>query len=328
MNGQPSLVRERQLTVDVIIPVFNGERFLEDAANSVLMQSFPANRIIIVDDGSDDSTPQIAQRLAATDQRITYIRSTNMGVSAARNLGIKASTANLIAFLDSDDLWRSDKLERQMHVLSQADRNVGFVHSSYFFIDEHGDRLSSQHIEQPRQRGDIFLPLLHGYSLSGSASSVMVYREVLDKAGYFDEQLFFGEDWDLWIRLGRVSWVDFTPEAVVGIRVHHQSSTRRPQPGRAWKFFGQKLQVYSKWQDILTTEERFRSILRKDAIEAVLPFWRNPLELWRFYRRLVAGDIPLGSSIFRNILDFSFTVSLRLASIFWKRLRRKVRPDG
>jgi GT2 family glycosyltransferase len=152
----------------------------------------------------------------------------------------------------------------------------------------------------------------------------MVFRKVLDKAGYFDEELFFGEDWDLWIRLARISWVDFTPEAVVGIRAHAQSATRRAQPDRALRFFRQKIKVYDKWQSLLAIDNRLRTVLRKEAVEAILPLWRLPLAVIAFYRSLASSGHPLESKIFRNIVDFAFMLSLRITEILWQRLKRKV----
>ncbi|MGY4751150.1 glycosyltransferase family 2 protein [Pannonibacter sp. Q-1] len=315
---------ERMPGIDVIIPVFNGEAYIEAAIQSVCRQTLPPERIIVVDDGSTDGTGALMARLSEQDARVLCLSRANAGVSAARNAGIAASSAPFIAFLDADDIWLPEKLERQMEAFERGGPETGFVHSSYFFIDAQDGRLSDRNVVPPKQRGDIFMPLLlEGYVLSGSASSVMVRRDVLDRAGHFDERLFHGEDWDLWIRLARISKVDFTPEAVVGIRVHDQSAQRRPAPERAIRFFRQHMLVYSKWEELIGGDRRFRESLRQRAVDAVLPVLRTPSEAAAFYRSLAADESALARSIFRNALHFWLEVGSAVLGILWRRMKRK-----
>lgn len=309
--------------IDVIIPVFNGEAYISRALKSVQSQTLPVSHIIVADDGSADGTVQVVEALMRTDDRITCLKLPHGGVSAARNAGIAASSSPFIAFLDADDVWSPQKLERQMEVFDRSGPETGFVHSSYFLIDAQGRRLSDSNVVPPKLRGDIFTPLLlEGYVLSGSASSVVVRRDVLDKAGYFDERLFHGEDWDLWIRLARISKVDYTPEAVVGIRVHEQSAQRRPSPERAIRFFRQQLLVYSKWGELIGRDQRLRENLRQRAVDAVLPVLRTPAEAAAFYRNLAADESELSRSIFRNAIDFWLEVGSAVLAILWRRMKR------
>ena len=310
--------------IDVVVPVFNGETFIVEALRSIQQQTRRPARIIVADDGSTDGTSGIVESFINTDNSVTYLKLPHAGVSAARNAGIAASTARLIAFLDADDVWLPEKLERQLDILEHSELKLGFVHSSYFFIDAQGERLSNQNVVPPKQRGDIFMPLLlDDYVLSGSASSVLVRRDVLDKAGYFDERLFHGEDWDLWIRLAQVSKVDFTPEAVVGIRMHNQSAQRRAVPGRAIRFFQQQLLVYAKWEKQIGGNKRFKVSLRRRAVDAVLPVLRTPTEAAAFYRSLMEDQSTLARSIFRNAMHFWFAVSYGALGIVWRRIKRK-----
>ena len=324
MTPDPS----RTITVDVVIPVFNGERYLERAVASVEAQSARVGRIIIADDGSNDDTPALAQQLQQRNPRILYLPLPHKGVSAARNAGIRAASAPFIAFLDADDIWLPQKLKRQLAAFAEGGEAVGFVHSSYFIIDENDGIIEDARIFPPKQRGDIFLPLLNeSYVLSGSASSVLVKRDVLDAAGYYDERLFHGEDWDLWIRLARISHVNFTREAVVGIRVHSQSAQRRPRPERALEFFKQHLIIYAKWYELLGQEPQLKSALRRQAADAILPLLRRPLEADRFYRSLKKDDSTLGRSLFKNRIHFCFAVTRRILATLWWRLKRKVGMD-
>jgi glycosyltransferase involved in cell wall biosynthesis len=311
--------------IDVVVPALNAEKYIENALRSIQQQTRPAARIIIADDGSTDGTARIVESLMRSDDRIILLKLFHAGVSAARNAGVLASSAPFVAFLDADDIWLPDKLERQMEAFERSGPDTGFVHSSYFLINADGARLAVQHVFLPRLRGDIFLPLLQdGYVLSGSASSVLVRRDVLDKAGHFDERLFHGEDWDLWIRLARISRADFTPEAVVGIRVHDQSAQRRARPGREAEFFHQQLLIYAKWEPQLAEDPRFKASLRKRAVDAILPVLRTPRVALRFWWSLAASDSPFVRSVFRNPAQFWLDVGYRvLRAISW-RVTRKV----
>ena len=314
--------------VDVIIPVFNGEVFIAKAVRSVQSQTIGVSRIIVASDGSTDATMAVVEELMLSDERIVFLRLPHAGVSATRNAGIRASSSPYLAFMDADDIWLPQKLELQMRAFDMAPPEVGFVHSSYFNMDDDEAVIENARIVPPKQRGDIFLPLLlDGYVLSGSSSSVLVKREILDKAGYFDERLYHGEDWDLWMRLARISHVDFTDEAVVGIRIHDQSAQRRHRPGRALEFFRQHLIIYSKWQDILAGDKRLQAALRRMASDAVLPLLRNPMEVDQFYRSIATGDSALGQSLFTNRLHFWFEVALRVQDVLWRRIKRKVGID-
>lgn len=312
-------------TVDVIIPVHNGESYLEAAIRSVLSQTYPVNRLILCDDGSEDGTAVICQRFQLEHENVVYCRLPKRGVSAARNAGIAASSADVVAFLDADDVWLSTKLEAQVQVLANSGPRVGFVHSSYFLIDAQGNRISSDGVVPPRLSGNVFRPLvLEDYTLSGSASSVLVRRDVLDQAGHFDERLSYGEDWDLWIRLAYVSEVNFTPDAVVGIRVHNRSVQRQADPQKFIEFFIQLLLIFSKWELVWKDNSKFKSGLRRRAIRTIIPFWRSPKQLHVFYKNLSESDTAIARKIFVNELDFWLCVGFELSLIFFRRLARKV----
>lgn len=260
------LISSEDWEIDVVVPVFNGERFVRRCLESILGQTHPPARIIVVDDGSTDCTREIVLQFCASDPRIQLVSQAHLGVSAARNRGVEASRAPLIAFIDSDDIWLPEKLSEQVAVFRHAGSDVGFVHSSYILIDE-TDEIAPGLICHPRLRGDIFEPLLtEGYPLSGSASSVLVRRRVLDKAGPWDESLNFAEDLDLWLRLAAISRVDFTPKALVGIRVHSQSSQRRYRPRRELDFLVQRLCVYGKWIEAVASQKGLIRRIRHDCL--------------------------------------------------------------
>ena len=102
--------------ISCVIPVFNGERYLGEALESVLAQSYQPLEVIVVDDGSTDETAEVARRYG---ERVRYVWQPNAGETAARNLGLTAAHGEFIAFLDADDVWDSEKLERQIHPVPQ-----------------------------------------------------------------------------------------------------------------------------------------------------------------------------------------------------------------
>lgn len=123
--------------VSVIIPMYNSEKYIAEAVNSVLAQTYKDIEIILIDDCSKDKTDLIAQTFAESDERIYYLRlAKNSGAAVARNKGLELSQGRYIAFLDSDDLWEPQKLEKQIKVME--DEKVGFCYTSYSIIDSSG----------------------------------------------------------------------------------------------------------------------------------------------------------------------------------------------
>lgn len=121
--------------VTVIMPVYNAERYMQQSIESIIAQTYQNWELLIVDDGSTDSSVQIMQKYCSRDRRIQMIPSTgNEGVASARNKGIQTAKGEYIAFLDSDDLWKAEKLEIQIHYMQE--HNCGFVYSAYDVIDE------------------------------------------------------------------------------------------------------------------------------------------------------------------------------------------------
>lgn len=285
--------------IDVVMPVYNGARYLEEAVSSVLAQTVAATHIIIVDDGSTDATGAIARRLAATYAgTVRYVPGTHRGVSASRNRGVRLSSAPYVAFLDADDIWLPTKLERQIPILESAPR-VGLVHCSYEHIDERGRHLPDARVVPPLRRGDLFEPLLFDdYVLSGSASAAVVRRTHLEAAGEFDESLWHGEDWDLWLRLAAICDIDFVPDVLVQVRVHPRSAQRVPWDGRDARFALQRMKIYAKWSEEIARSRSGRSRVRRSIATSVLVACRRPGEVNDFYRRArQQGDVVFGGPL-------------------------------
>lgn len=179
--------------VSVIIPTFNRRRLVQQAIDSVLAQEFGDYELIVVDDGSTDDT---AAALAVYGGRIRVLHQPRRGVSAARNTGIQAAKASLIAFLDSDDLWLPTKLGRQT-AFFQARPDALICQTEEIWIRD-GVRVNPAKKHRKRS-GMIFERSLELCLVSPSA--VMMRRHLLDEAGLFDERLPACEDYDLWLRI-------------------------------------------------------------------------------------------------------------------------------
>ena len=167
--------------VTVIIPAFNSERFIRSAIDSVLGQTYRDFEIVVVDDGSDDGTAEIAE---SYHDPVRCIRKAKGGTSSARNFGILDSTSEYIAFLDSDDLWLPHKLERQIAVL-EANPDIGLC---YVAIEQFGEGAYSR-VEADEYPDYCEALLLYSCIVTGSCSSVMMRRNLIEKIGVFDTNL-------------------------------------------------------------------------------------------------------------------------------------------
>jgi glycosyltransferase involved in cell wall biosynthesis len=191
MNDQ--LNGKSEPLVSVIIPTYNRAVMVGRAIESVLAQVFRNYELIVVDDGSEDGTGRV---LSQYRDRITVLRQSRRGVSAARNLGIRKSKGRLIAFLDSDDLWLPDKLSHQTAFF--RDRPEALICQTEEIWIRNGRRVNPKKRHR-KSSGDIFLPSLELCLVSPSA--VMLRRPLFDDVGCFDESLPACEDYDLWLRI-------------------------------------------------------------------------------------------------------------------------------
>jgi glycosyltransferase involved in cell wall biosynthesis len=194
--------------VSVVIATHNRAAQVAEAIESVLAQSVKVREIVVVDDGSTDDTPQ---QLSRYGSRIRTIYQTGRGASAARNHGIRESRGNWIAFLDDDDVWLPQKIERQMR-LTEENPDLGLVYCSDHAVDEQL-RILYTRDALAANRGDVFEQLLVRNFIF--TSCVVARRDVIEQAGFMDASLKFGEDWDLWLRIAARHPVDFIPEPLV-----------------------------------------------------------------------------------------------------------------
>jgi len=201
----------KQLKVSVIIPTYNRANLLPRAINSVLNQTFRDFEIVVVDDGSTDNTREILEPFIKSNQ-IRYFYQKNKGPSAARNLGIKNSKGEYIAFLDSDDEWLPEKLEKQIKLFENSkDKKLGFVGCDVIIVDE--ERNTTIQYEFPKYKN--YLKYLLSTKSIWFPSAILTKKKILEEIGLFDEDLHFGEHWDMWIRIARKYSFDFVPEYLI-----------------------------------------------------------------------------------------------------------------
>jgi glycosyltransferase involved in cell wall biosynthesis len=205
--------------VSVIIPAFNAQRFIRQAVDSVLSQSYKNIELIVVDDGSTDQTASIVLEYCKSDSRISLLSQKTLGVAAARNLAIDKSRGEFIAPLDADDIWYREKIEAQVDAIVRSDNSVGVAYTWAFMIDEFGRVIGAV---GSRYHGDVFLETIHD-SVVGVASCPLMRKTSLVGVGLYDVDLRSKgvegcEDWDLEIRLSRQYQFVCVPRYLVAYR--------------------------------------------------------------------------------------------------------------
>ena len=185
------------MTTTVIIPVRNRPVLVAQAIASLQAQTLAVDEILVIDDASTDETRTVVQALAAEDPRIRLVAlDKNGGASAARNVGLQQTRCDWVAFLDSDDSWMPEKHELQSQALAANPQAVGcFTGIRYQFADHYKD-------ESPPAQ--VTLAMVRGINYLGSTSTAMVRRSTLMAVGGFDATLPSCQDWDLWLKLGRI----------------------------------------------------------------------------------------------------------------------------
>ncbi len=234
----------RNPAIAAIIPLYNGAPFIEEALNSVLAQTLRPVQILVVDDGSTDSGPDIVRRMAQTHD-IALVRKENGGQGSARNLGVSLARTPLIAFLDQDDIWYPDHL-RRLAAPFEAERfpELGWVYSNLDEIDRDGMMVTRNcldrkpEIEHPKR------------SLTGCLttdmfilpSSCLINREAFSRAGGFDERLIGYEDDDLFLRMFRMGYDNiYLPDALGKWRIFSGSASYSPSMARSRTIYFRKL---------------------------------------------------------------------------------------
>jgi glycosyltransferase involved in cell wall biosynthesis len=206
--------------ISCIVPVFNGEKYLAEALDSILAQTYRPLEVIVPDDGSTDGTAALAARYR---DRIRYVRQDNAGAPAARNLGLSIAKGEFVAFLDSDDLWHPEKLQRQMERFeARPELDLSLTYLQNFWISE-------LEKEKARFQDHRLAGALPGYV----TQTLLARRSAFDKVGLFNDSLRVGDPADWFLRASEVGLVtEMITDILVYRRMHEsnmsmQAATRR-----------------------------------------------------------------------------------------------------
>ncbi len=186
-----SRFKVKQLDISVVVPTFNRADFLDRTIKSILEQTYKAKEIIIIDDGSSDKTKKVVAKYD-----IKYIYQKNNGVSSARNRGMKEAKNKWIAFLDSDDEWEKQKLQKQVE-FHKKNKDILCSHTGEKWVRKGKIVKYSSRLKKPKNK--CFLDNLPTCKIA--ASSVLCHKKIFDKVGMFDESFKVCEDYDMWLRM-------------------------------------------------------------------------------------------------------------------------------
>jgi glycosyltransferase involved in cell wall biosynthesis len=201
--------------ISCIVPVFNGERYLHEALDSILAQTYRPVEVIVADDGSTDGTVAV---VASYGERVRYLWQPNAGSPAARNLGLGAAKGEFVAFLDADDLWHPEKLARQMaRFQARPELDLSITHVQNFWIPELREeevRFQNHRLAQPWP----------GYT----SQALLARRTVFDTVGPFGTALREGDAKDWFLRAAEQGTViELLPDVLVYRRLHRTNLSRR-----------------------------------------------------------------------------------------------------
>jgi GT2 family glycosyltransferase len=224
------------MTVSVVIPAYNAGAFIEDAISSVVLQDWPADEIIVVNDGSRDRN---YDSLKALGSNIRVVNQSNRGVSAARNVGCDAAGGTYVAILDADDVWLPGKLRAQMEYLSQNPQtDAVFCLGKVWKPTAGGTTWATPTDLYPRAEECIEVTQLHYhdflYGLPVANPTMLVKKQVWNAIGGYDEGKRFAEDTDFNLRLSHAYRVDLIKVVGMLYRKHPQNTTTRVQDRNYW----------------------------------------------------------------------------------------------
>lgn len=229
--------------VSVVIPTYNRANLLKRAIKSVINQQFEDFELIVVDDASQDNTPEVVESI--DDGRIRYIRlRENSGGPVARNIGIKKAKGEFIGLLDDDDEWLPNRLSTQLKKFENLSSEFGVVYGGFYYVSQQDGRILGKRL--PRYRGDVYRYLLRENFIG--SPTLLIRRECFKKAGLFDRKLKSSQDWDMWLRIAKHYKFDYVNEIIAKYYVHGRQISfdmKKYIPGRE-RFIKKHMDI---WKD-------------------------------------------------------------------------------
>lgn len=248
-----------QPKVSVIMNVYNGSNFLEDAIQSVLSQTFTNYELVIVNDGSTDQTGQILD-IHKYDCRVVIVTNpVNIGIAASKNIAIRKSKGEYIALMDADDISEPDRLQKQMDYLD-SHPDIGVVGAWSRVINDKGELLGE--VMRPESDSVILLWMLLRHCALNQPT-VMLRRNLIIQAGGYNEKLSVSEDYEMWTRLASITKLSNIPEYLVRYRQHDTNISKL---------------IESSYYHVVTSNKFIKSLLNIDISVDILLFLRSKTE--------------------------------------------------
>jgi glycosyltransferase involved in cell wall biosynthesis len=220
MSSSEGTMTELNPLVSVIIPCYNGETYLGEAITSALVQTYRNVEVLVIDDGSTDRSPAIAQKFP-----VRYIRQENRGLTPTRNRGIRESRGSFIVFLDADDRLRPDAIEAGMRVFAE-NADCAMTVGDHLFVSENGSHLADS---QKRCLTEAHYEALLRSNFIEMISSVLFRKSVLERVGGFDVSLRVAEDYDLYLRISRDHPICCHPAVIAEYRLHQTNASHNSE---------------------------------------------------------------------------------------------------
>ena len=243
---------EKEKTVSVVIPVFNGQNYLDKALTSCLNQSYKNIEIVVVDDGSQDDSFEIVKNFIAKDDRVKYFRKENGGVASALNFGLKKISGNYLTWLSHDDTYHPKKIEEQIHEIQKYDSNT-ILFCDYSLMNKYGEIIQRIDLLQYNFLGFERNPLYALFQSSINGCSLFIPRNIFSKQMFkFNENLRTTQDYDLWYRIFQNSNLIHMRRNLVNYRIHEeQDSQKSPhlikENEELWSFFAKEIFEENIW---------------------------------------------------------------------------------
>jgi glycosyltransferase involved in cell wall biosynthesis len=217
---QPAMSQPAPL-ISVVVPAYNAAGTIKATLCSVLGQTVDDLELIVIDDGSTDTTPDIAR--AIDDARVRVLRQRNAGHAGARNAGIAAARGRYVAVVDADDVWLPHKLQRQLTLL-ESGPGIRALHGSAVFVD---DSLEPLFVAPSPDGKNELLDVLCFRGLAAMMATLIIERTLVAQVGAFDPSLIILQDWELAIRLARLGELYSTSEPLALYRLHSANQSRQ-----------------------------------------------------------------------------------------------------
>ena len=264
--------------VSIIMPVYNDESYVSEAIESILSQSYTNFEFIIIDDGSNDNTKVTIRAYAKRDERIIFLENReNLGICETLNRAIQYAQGSYIVRMDSDDISEKHRIETQLWFLMDHP-DIGIVGSSIRLIDTTWKTLSERHYHTDdamiRRYLFRYSPFCH--------PAIMVRKEILDRAWYYDPLLIYAEDYDLYFRIGKCAKFANIPEILLRYRIHEQSTTAVRIETMERKTLAIRMKAVREYGYAMSIWDRIYFTLQYISRWIIPPKWK--IRLFQFFR--------------------------------------------